>query len=68
MAGDLRQVTAADLQQASKSSTLDLANRQLTVLPPEVVQLTNLQALLLFRNQLLVLPSEVGRLARRRGH
>ena len=45
-----------------------MANRQLTVLPPEVVQLTNLQALLLFRNQLLVLPPEVGRLARRRGH
>ena len=67
MAGDLRQVTAADLQQASRTSTLDLANRQLTV-PPEVVQLTNLQALLLFRNQLLVLPPEVGRLARRRGH
>lgn len=45
-----------------------MANRQLTVLLPEVVQLTNLQVLLLFRNQLLVLPPEVGRLARRRGH
>ena len=59
MAGNIRQVTAADLQEARMTSTLNLADRRLTVLPAEVVQLTNLHTLDLGVNQLTVLPAEV---------
>ena len=46
-----------------KVTELDLSSKGLTTLPPEIVQLTNLQSLYLFRNQLSSLPPEIRQLA-----
>jgi len=44
------------------TTTLDLAGKRLSVLPPEIGQLTNLTTLFLHRNQLTALPPEIGQL------
>ncbi|MEH1904202.1 MAG: leucine-rich repeat domain-containing protein [Nostoc sp.] len=43
-----------------KVTELDLSHRGLTTLPPEIVQLTNLQSLDFSYNQLSSLPPEIG--------
>ena len=52
------------IKQAARDrvTSLDLSKRQLTALPPEVAQLTNLTALDLSGNQLTALPPEVAQL------
>lgn len=47
---------------ASEATTLDLSDLGLTVLPPEIGQLTNLQALYIGNNELTSLPPEIGKL------
>jgi internalin A len=53
------------IEQAARDhwTDLDLANKNLTILPPQVGQLINLQELHLSRNHLTTLPAEVGQLA-----
>ncbi|KST66804.1 leucine-rich repeat domain-containing protein [Mastigocoleus testarum] len=52
------------IKQAVKQGVteLDLSGSELTVVPPEIGQLTNLQSLNLYNNQLTALPSEIGEL------
>jgi small GTP-binding protein len=52
------------IEQAAQAQVteLDLSGRELTVLPPEIGQLTNLQTLNLSRNQLNSLPEKIGQL------
>ena len=52
------------IKQAAKEDTtsLDLSNRQLVALPPEIGQLQNLQSLDLRGNRLTALPPEIGQL------
>ncbi|MCK5523442.1 MAG: leucine-rich repeat domain-containing protein [Thiomargarita sp.] len=45
-----------------KATTLELSNKGLTELPPEIAQLVNLQVLYLSRNQLTALPPEIAQL------
>jgi small GTP-binding protein len=49
------------IKQAAKDEVteLDLSNNQISSLPPEIVQLTNLQSLNIFRNQISSLPPEI---------
>ena len=56
-------LTAEELQQIVQSGICDLSDRGLTVLPPEIGQLTSLQTLQLNDNQLTALPPEIGQLA-----
>lgn len=55
-------VSEAELQEIRRTGRCNLANRELTVLPPEIARLTNLQELWLGGNQLTVLPPEIGQL------
>ena len=52
------------IEKAAKDerTELDLSNKGLTVLPPEIAQLTNLTELNLSSNQLTALPPEIGQL------
>jgi internalin A len=52
------------IKQAAKDgvTTLDLSNKGITELPPEIGQLTQLTKLILWGNNLTVLPSEIGQL------
>jgi len=52
-----------ELRIVMQSGICDLSSRDLTVLPPEITQLTSLQELKLNGNQLTTLPPEVGQLA-----
>jgi internalin A len=61
-ADDQAQVTATELRRAERARELQLTDRELTALPPEVTQLTNLQTLRLRDNQLTSLPPEIGQL------
>ena len=58
--------TYTDLSQALKEPDkvefLDLSNQELTEIPVEVFQLTNLSLLGLAGNQILVIPPEIGQL------
>jgi Leucine-rich repeat (LRR) protein len=56
--------TSREIARAARESctSLDLSGQRLTVLPPEIGQLTTLQTLDLRHNQLTVLPPEIGRL------
>ena len=55
-------LTGGEIQRAWRTRQLDLTNRRLKALPPEVLHLTDLQRLDLDGNQLRSLPSEIGRL------
>ena len=55
-------LTDRELAKAERDGSLDLQQRRLTVLPPEVSQLTNLQRLELDGNQLTALPPEITQL------
>ena len=59
---DDRLPTARQLQRAKRTGKLDLSQRELTALPPEIGQLTSLQTLNLDGNQLTSLPPEIGQL------
>ncbi|MFM6580385.1 MAG: COR domain-containing protein [Dolichospermum sp.] len=52
------------IKQAAKDEVteLDLSNNQISSLPPEIVQLTNLQSLDIYNNQISSLPREIGQL------
>ncbi|MBD2392382.1 leucine-rich repeat domain-containing protein, partial [Aphanizomenon flos-aquae] len=52
------------IKQAAKDEVteLDLSNNQISSLPPEIVQLTNLQSLDISFNQISSLPPEIGQL------
>jgi Leucine-rich repeat (LRR) protein len=60
MPGEFRSVALG--QEALQAQRLDLSNRGLSVLPPEIGRLTNLEHLDLTGNQLTSLPPEIGRL------
>jgi Leucine-rich repeat (LRR) protein len=55
-------VSEAEFQEIRRTGRCNLANRELTVLPPEIGQLTNLRELWLGGNQLTALPPEIGQL------
>jgi Leucine-rich repeat (LRR) protein len=55
-------VPDAEFQEIKRTGRCDLSNRELTVLPPEIGQLTNLRQLALIGNQLTALPPEIGQL------
>ena len=55
-------VSEAEFQEIKRTGRCDLWNRELTVLPPEIAQLTSLRELALGGNQLTVLPPEIARL------
>jgi Leucine-rich repeat (LRR) protein len=59
---DQAQVTTTELLRAKGARELQLTDRGLTALPPEVTQLTHLQTLRLRDNQLTSLPPELGQL------
>ncbi len=61
-----REQVMLEIEQAVKEETayLDLRSNRLSVLPPEIGQLTNLTELDLGDNQLSVLPPEIGQLTR----
>jgi Leucine-rich repeat (LRR) protein len=46
-----------------RQKSLDLRNKSLAALPPEIGQLTELRVLLLSGNQLTALPPEIGQLS-----
>jgi internalin A len=52
------------IEQAARDqwTDLDLANKNLTVLPPQIGQVTSLRELHLSRNKLTAVPAEIGRL------
>ena len=52
------------IEQAAKEgvTSLDFSGQELTTLPPEIGQLTNLTGLYLNKNQLTALPPEIGQL------
>ena len=54
--------TGDELQQMRRSGLCVLSGRQLTVLPPEIAQLTSLRMLVLDGNRLTALPPEIGQL------
>jgi len=56
-------VSEAEFQEIKRTGRCDLWNRELTVLPPEIGQLTNLRELALGGNRLTALPPEIGQLA-----
>ena len=55
-------VSEAEFQKIKRTGRCDLSNRELTALPAEVTQLTNLWELRLDGNQLTALPPEIGQL------
>jgi Leucine-rich repeat (LRR) protein len=55
-------VSEAEFQEIKRTGRYDLWNRELTVLPPEIAQLTSLGTLGLGGNQLTALPPEIGQL------
>ena len=55
-------VSEAEFQEIKRTGRCDLSNRELTALPPEIAQLTNLEALALDGNQLTALAPEIGQL------
>ncbi len=55
-------VTARELQEATVASGLSLSGRRLTILPPDIGRLTDLQTLNLNDNELASLPPEIGML------
>ena len=55
-------VSEAEFQEIKRTGRGDLSNRELTALPPEIAQLTNLRELRLDGNRLTVLPREIGQL------
>ena len=55
-------ISKAELLETERTGRCDLSNRELTALPPEIAQLTNLAALTLDGNQLTALPAEIGQL------
>ena len=57
-------VSEAEFQEIKRTGRCDLWNRELTVLPPEIGQLTRLETLRLDGNQLTALPPEIGQLTR----
>ena len=57
-----RQVTFHELQSAVQKGELRLSGSRLTVLPPEIGQLTGLVRLDPSSNQLTALPPEIGQL------
>ena len=52
-------VSEAEFQEIKRAGRYDLSNRELTVLPPEIAQLTSLGTLALGGNQLTALPREL---------
>ena len=60
-------VSEAEFQEIKGTGRCDLRNRELTALPPEITQLTNLWELLLDGNQLTALPPEIGQLTNLQG-
>jgi internalin A len=57
------QLSAAEIEEAMRTATLDLSGRELTALPAQVTQLTGLHTLRLDDNGLTILPAEVGQLS-----
>ena len=55
-------VSEAEFQEIKRAGRYDLSNRELTVLPPEIAQLTSLGTLGLGGNRLTALPPEIGQL------
>jgi Leucine-rich repeat (LRR) protein len=55
-------VSEAEFQEIRRTGRGNLANRELTALPPEMTQLTSLRELWLGGNQLTALPPEIGQL------
>ena len=52
-------VSEAEFQEIKRTGRYDLSNRELTMLPPEIGQLTNLETLRLGGNRLTTLPREL---------
>jgi len=52
-------VSEAEFQEIKRTGRCDLSNRELTALPPEIAELTNLWELRLDGNQLTALPREL---------
>ena len=52
-------LSAAELQEFERTGICRLSNRGLTTLPPEILELTNLELLTLDHNQLTALPPEI---------
>jgi internalin A len=61
---DGRLPTARQLQRAKRTGKLDLKQRKLAALPPEIGQLTKLETLNLDGNQLTALPPKIGQLTK----
>ena len=63
--GDPDASALAAIKEAARTGAteLDLSDKELTTLPPEIVQLVNLQSLHLGNNQLTTLPREIVQLA-----
>jgi Leucine-rich repeat (LRR) protein len=57
-----RPVSEAEFQEIKRTGRYDLSNRELTALPAEIGQLTNLETLRLAGNRLTALPAEIGQL------
>ena len=55
-------VSEAEFQEIKRTGRCDLSNRELTALPPEIAELTNLWELRLDGNRLTALPPEIGQL------
>ena len=56
------QLSRAEIELIKKTGVCDLPGRRLTVLPPEITQLTNLRELRLDGSRLTALPPEIGQL------
>jgi len=64
MGEDPKLLINQELRAARQTGTLDLADRGLTAVPPEVSQITNLTMLFLNGNQLTALPPEISHLTK----